>query len=652
MLWPVTAKIYWDPEYNVPLIKPPPDREDIVFKLRLTEPCDARPVFPRDQEKLLEAIEYEFSTTRLYDVFFRNQFLLFNKVPHWDQMWEVVASGNVVGQLYYDPFRERWRYRLNYTGAVLAVQEGLVDTIVVSEHVREKMVVRENYGSSQRQVAIVDDKGVVKGIGENLSGRVVVTKCFRSRIEPIETSGKPASLQDVLKHNEYGIYFYESRSKALIYSMASKTGKEVVVSYSGGKDSLVALHLTIETLGKAKLLFNDTGLELPETIENVDYVAEKYGLEKIVASAGDSFWKGLEVFGPPGKDYRWCCKIAKLVPLARTTKKLWSTGALNIVGQRAFESIDRARSPRVWRNRWIPHLLSLTPIQEWSQLHIWLYIYKYRLPYNRLYEIGYERLGCYLCPSSTLAEFREIERNHPQLWRKWVDRLEDWRKKLGQPIEWIKYGLWRWLTPATAKYRLVHHIKGYSVDWVSEYKSRLLNGPGLTIEGIIRENNNGTIVFNKTVLEEDMVKPFMLNTRMLGMETIAGNRGVVVRTSLSKIRVHGRYIDYELYEERGFEDLADVLKIVYRIHSCVKCGSCILWCPGNRITLGVYGPEPRPSCRDCRLCLEVCPVAEMLVEKIVLPLVTNRVDAWRRKTRYRREDVIKSFREMGIIPPP
>ena len=41
----------------------------------------------------------------------------------------------------------------------------------------------------------------------------------------------------------------------------------------------------------------------------------------------------------------------------------------------------------------------------------------------------------------------------------------------------------------------------------------------------------------------------------------------------------------------------------------------------------------------------------MLVERVIVPLLTNRVDAWRRSTRVKREDIIKSFRSMGIISP-
>ncbi len=54
--------------------------------------------------------------------------------------------------------------------------------------------------------------------------------------------------------------------------------KTIAVSYSGGKDSLATLYLALEAGLKPPIIFIDTGLEFPETVENVRMTAEKYGL--------------------------------------------------------------------------------------------------------------------------------------------------------------------------------------------------------------------------------------------------------------------------------------------------------------------------------------------------------------------------------------
>ncbi len=65
------------------------------------------------------------------------------------------------------------------------------------------------------------------------------------------------------------------------------------------------------------LLFVNTGLEFPETVSYVHGFARKHGLKLLEADAGESFWEQVDTFGPPAKDFRWCCKVCKLAPADR-----------------------------------------------------------------------------------------------------------------------------------------------------------------------------------------------------------------------------------------------------------------------------------------------------------------------------------------------
>ena len=649
-IWPKTTKIYWDPDYDVPIVKPRPGEEDLLYVLRLTEPGDARPAFQRDYERLRDAILYEYGDLGIYERFFNDRFLLFNKVPHWDQMWEIVSSGNVVGQLYYDPFRERWRFRLTYAGAYISYMEGLIDYVVVDGKIYPKVPLSKNVSTSMRQIVVIGRKGVV-GLAERSGDGFYIVKIYRDRRMPIETRGRRTDLNTVLKLNEYGIDFHVEKAVGFLRKMHRRTGLRPVVSYSGGKDSLTALDLTVKAIGDTDVLFNDTGLELPETHRNVEYVVEKYGLKLYKASAGDIFWKAVWIFGPPGKDYRWCCKVTKLVPIARTTRRIWPDGALNIVGQRAYESMDRARSPSIWRNRWVPHLLSISPIQEWNQLLEWLYIIREKLPYNKLYDLGFERLGCYVCPSSTLAEFKEIERIYPEEWNRWIEVLEWWRRRLNQPPEWIKYGLWRWVTPAIAKKRLAHHIPNYSIEWRNEYILRLLHSRiNLAPLKTIKDGNRIVIYFNRRIIEDYVQLQFYNNVRMIKMEITRNNNGdVIIKSKETEIVVRDNTIESTWGSSENLEDLAEILKIIYRIYGCARCGSCVLWCPYNLIRLTRYGPQPDVPCPGCRICLDVCPISEVLVEKLVLPLITDDPAIWKRKSRRHGPEVLETFKLAGII---
>ena len=110
------------------------------------------------------------------------------------------------------------------------------------------------------------------------------------------------------------------------------------------------------------MFFIDTGLEFPETIQHVKDVAARHGSRLIVEQAPrEAFPEGLRVFGPPGRDYRWCCKTNKLGPTVRAIMKHYPDGVLSFIGQRRYESEARASKPRygtipdAWPGRGVAH---------------------------------------------------------------------------------------------------------------------------------------------------------------------------------------------------------------------------------------------------------------------------------------------------------
>jgi phosphoadenosine phosphosulfate reductase len=638
---------------NVPLLLPecPGCERDDVFEVRIGEPGDARPAFAEDYSRLRQALVNETGSDRLYRRLFEGRLVLLNRIPYMDEMKEVIVDGGHAGKLYYDPYQLRWRFRFSRWSARYAVEEGAVETVRLAPGEKPGPVI--SLGGrrleEESQVVVLDSRGEPVAIAYYRRGAVRLQTRLGGELEPLE--GAPRStLDDAVRANEYAIYYLESRAKTFLSVMAGKlSGKPVIVSFSGGKDSLVSLDLALKADLDPKMLFNDTGLELPETVKTVEETARRLGVDLYVASAGDRFWRVVGVYGPPGKDYRWCCKVVKLAPIARLTKRLWGeTGALNVVGVRAYESLDRARSPRVWRNRWLPWFLSVTPIHEWSQLAVWLYVLRYRLPYNPLYEMGYERIGCFMCPASYLAEFALVREKHPELWNRWWSVLEEWRRKLGLPPEWSTHGLWRWHGPATQRERLARRVGVRLPSW----RSQLQHWAGVKPVSARLEPKLFEVVLSERLSPRALIE----QASILASKPVQSSEGRVVleRRSLWRLSFDGRRLAVEslggMQGERLWEEGIDALKLIYRWSFCSRCRACETVCP-----MGAVRVTDRPTvdpnlCVACRVCIDTCPIAEVYFEHVVAPLIFNDPLAWKRPSKRKIEEVVE--KEKALIGAP
>jgi phosphoadenosine phosphosulfate reductase len=130
------------------------------------------------------------------------------------------------------------------------------------------------------------------------------------------------------------------------------------------------------------------------------------------------------------------------MPVKRIITEKWGE-CLSFIGQRKYESLARMKSPRVWRNFKVQVQLSAAPIQHWTALHVFLYLFRENAPYNVLYEHRIDRIGCFMCPSSDLATFEIIKAEYPELWKMWEDKLKSWADKQGLSEDWIKNAEWR-----------------------------------------------------------------------------------------------------------------------------------------------------------------------------------------------------------------
>ena len=197
----------------------------------------------------------------------------------------------------------------------------------------------------------------------------------------------------------------EAEAVYVIREVAAEFERPVLL-FSGGKDSLVMLHLAIKAFTPAKVPFPimhvDTGHNFDEVLEFRDRIVEQLGLQLIVASVQESIDQGkvVEEIGPRASRNR----LQTVTLLDAITEHRF--GAV-FGGGRRDEEKARAKErffshrdefgqwdpknqrPELWslyngRHRPGEHI-RVFPISNWTELDVWQYIADKKLEIPSIY---------------------------------------------------------------------------------------------------------------------------------------------------------------------------------------------------------------------------------------------------------------------------
>lgn len=454
------------------------------FDVKITPPGDARPAFERDLNLIRETLEKQFGVNE--DIF-KNKVVLLNKAPGIEYMREIILDGQVFGILRFDEKDYSWKIIPTIEGArriinvggtkkIISISEEVVPYILnkgasvlrpgvkyASEDIEKNddviiLVEKNNNGSSNNDSNKYTDLDVL-GVGRARMSYDEILDSEKGMVAKVRKAEMPKkanilnevgedAIEKMVKANNDVIERFESNSVGFMRNTIKRIKRPCVIAYSGGKDSLIVLLLALKAFRdceepvKFDVLFTDTGIEFPETLENVELIEKTYNI-KIHKAESREFWEKVREYGPPGRDYRWCSEVCKMKPLEKIINEKYENGCLTFVGLRKYESINRSKKPRIWNSPHIKKQMLSAPILNWSTMHVWIYLFKNKAPYNVLYESCFDRVGCFMCPAMDIGEIDLIKRGYPQLWQKWEEFLKEWAEKENLGEDWIKGG-WRW----------------------------------------------------------------------------------------------------------------------------------------------------------------------------------------------------------------
>lgn len=225
------------------------------------------------------------------------------------------------------------------------------------------------------------------------------------RISDVRSAFHEAGVQETLRQHYAGIQALY-RSDDIPW----------VVGYSGGKDSTATLQLVWNAISAlpederkkpVHVISTDTLVENPivaawvgHSLDAINSAASDQSLpfraHRLTPEIADTFWVNLIGKGYPAPlhKFRWCTERLKIKPSNRFIRDVVrdSGEAILVLGTRKAESTVRARTMEKYEqqrfraglspNAQLPNCLVFTPIEDWSNDDVWLFLMQVDNPWG------------------------------------------------------------------------------------------------------------------------------------------------------------------------------------------------------------------------------------------------------------------------------
>lgn len=267
-------------------------------------------------------------------------------------------------------------------------------------------------------------------------------------------------MTDLLKQKiEYSIQLLKKAEKLAI-RYDSEDG--FFLAFSGGKDSQALYHIAEMAGVKFKAHFSPTTVDPPQLIK---FIRRNYPDVEFAKVKKNIYQVAVEKQILPSMRIRWCCA---------EFKENAGAGKVTLIGIRHEESARRSKRKEVEVSgrkfsgyldqfeEWSAEQMKkkyknlnqdqfsydkekeircingkdsilISPIIDWTERDVWEFLNEVvKVPHCELYDKGYKRIGCILCPMSNPKQKRREIQDFPYVKEKWLQAIEKIRSGGGR----------------------------------------------------------------------------------------------------------------------------------------------------------------------------------------------------------------------------
>lgn len=277
---------------------------------------------------------------------------------------------------------------------------------------------------------------------------------------------------------------------------------------------------------------------------------------------------------------RWCCTVFKTGAI---NKKINATfrnkkSVLTFYGIRRSESSSRSKYDRVSESPKISKQKVVSPIIDWFDFDIWLYLMTSGIDFNDAYRLGYSRVGCWCCPNNSQWAQYLSSIYMPLQSQRWRDLLIDFAIKVGKPDPevYVDDGKWK------------ARQGGNGVD----YSKKTF----VSFKPCANESDSFNYGLTKPITEElyEMFKPFGWIDKNMGNSRL-GQVYILDRTGNPILRLQGRIGSTELKvtvlklpigKSKNLRDIRQKIDCqITKFQMCLGCLGCESACKHNAIVV-------------------------------------------------------------------